>query len=148
MYDTLTKGLLVCRCWYSSKVISAAYGGHLMSKIPRAIRQGIKVVSCAEYKNNFLFERGFVFCFFKVDHLKAKHNWLCLRMGVFILRYPTYLTLMKCPVDSPPGWLTICAGVVPHTAAGSPWQKHRKIFKGELLNSIQNCQANSPYQHR
>lgn len=56
-YDTLTNAFLVCRCWYSSRVKSAAYGGHLMSKIPRAIRQGIKVISCTEYKYNFLFER-------------------------------------------------------------------------------------------
>ena len=57
MYDTLTKASLVCRCWCSSRVMSAAYGGHFMSKTPRAIRQGINVVSCAEYKNSFLLER-------------------------------------------------------------------------------------------
>lgn len=54
-YDTLTQASLVWRCWCSSSVMSAAYGGHAMSKTPRAIRQGMSVVSCAEYKNNFLF---------------------------------------------------------------------------------------------
>lgn len=58
-YDTLTKASLVFRFWCSSTVRSAAYGGHLMSKIPKAKRQGIRVVSCAEYKNTFLFERAF-----------------------------------------------------------------------------------------
>lgn len=38
--------------------MSAAYGGHSMSNTPRAIRQGISVVSCAEYKNNFLYFLG------------------------------------------------------------------------------------------
>lgn len=41
-----------------------------MSKMPRAIRQGIKVVSCAEYKNNFLFER--------VQISEHDHALLCL----------------------------------------------------------------------
>ncbi|KAG7260287.1 hypothetical protein CRUP_015959 [Coryphaenoides rupestris] len=37
-----------------SRVMSAANGGHRMSKIPIAIRHGISVVSCAEYRNSFL----------------------------------------------------------------------------------------------
>lgn len=73
-YDTLMKASLVCRCWCSSRVISAAYGGHLISKIPIAIRQGIRVVSCAEYKNNFLFERGFQYWTFKYYHICVRND--------------------------------------------------------------------------
>lgn len=53
-YDTLTKASPVCRFWCSSRVTSAAYGGHFMSKISKAMRQGIRVVSWAEYRNIFL----------------------------------------------------------------------------------------------
>lgn len=73
-----------------------------MSKMPRAIRQGIKVVSCAEYKNNFLFERVWT---------SEQEDTMCDH-----LRVPTCVVLRRCPAPSHPCCLAICAGGVPQTA--------------------------------
>lgn len=118
MYDTLTKAFLVCRCWCTSRVISAAYGGHLMSKIPRAIRQGISVVSCPEYKYNFLLENRFQQGTFK------RYN--IINMKVIIQCHPTCWPQTKCPSVSPQCCTTMCATRVPHTTAGSPWKNTKQ----------------------
>lgn len=71
--------------------------------MPRAIRQGIKVVSCVEYKNNFLCERVWI-----SDHGDAT---VC-----DLLRVPTCLALRRCPAPSPLCCSAVCAGGVPQTA--------------------------------
>lgn len=90
-----------------------------MSKMPRAIRQGIKVVSCAEYKNNFLFERE------QISEHDHTHTVVSDP-----LRVPTFLALRRCPAPSPLCCSAICAAGVPPTAVKflcKRWEKQMTL---------------------
>lgn len=62
--------------------MSAAYGGHLISNTPNAIRHGISVVSCTEYRNSFLVPEMQIKMLIKKNNTQGlKHLTGCLSVS-------------------------------------------------------------------